>query len=86
MVDLKVDQVVAEAVDVRGRVLMSSAVASVTKEILPPKAKAHKVDGEDGAVKLVDQQPLVQEKEPPQTSQWEKHMILKHDRYYRSGI
>lgn len=80
----KVEKVVAEAVNAKGDILVRSGVVRVTKQLLPSKTKADVV-GEDEDEKLVHQTPLGQESDLLLTSQWEKHMILKYDRYSKSG-
>jgi hypothetical protein len=68
----RVEKVMAEAVDVRGRILTSTGISTVQQEVLPPTA-LEKSQKEDTAVE-VDQEPLHGQ------SRWEAHMILKFNR------
>jgi hypothetical protein len=66
----RIEMVLADAVDIKGRVLTTTGVARIQKDVEPP-AKSHST---------FDAQPQVPMMKPE--SRWEEHMILKVDRFH----
>ena len=72
----RVERVVAEAVDKRGRVLRVSQEVGVEPEVLPPKVKKT-TGGSAAGQDAVEGQSVLGGRRAPATSRWEEYAILK---------